>query len=233
VSETDYFGAVHAAGDGEPSWAATQTAEPTDSEAVEPVQAAAEPAADEWEPLPPASLEERVAAVESWLGPRVAETERAEELGRMQAMAELAHEMPARELAEHAAAATEKAISDRLGLVQQPAGIEDVIAAADQIAAHHLGEEDWGRLREPVVEELMRHPQWLHSVQGNPDPATLASTYVTVAATMRAAEGARAQAVESKRWAETLSGGSSRPATQTADEQYWAAVRAADAGGYR
>jgi hypothetical protein len=32
--------------------------------------------------------------------------------------------------------------------------------------------------------------------------------------------------------AQTLTGGSSRPATQTADEEYWSRVRAADSGGY-
>jgi hypothetical protein len=225
------FDAVLAAGDGAASWAAAQAAEPVDSEAAQPVDAAV-PAPDEWEPLPPHSLAERVAAVEAWLGPRALEAERAEELDRYHAAVNQAHGMSAAELAATAAEATERAVTERLGLVEQPAGIEDVIAAADEIAAHHLG-DNWERLREPVVEEMMRHPAWLHAVQGNPDPATLASTYVTVAATMQAAEGARAQTAESKRWAATMSGGSNRPATQTPDEEYWDAVRSAGSGGYR
>jgi hypothetical protein len=230
VSETDYFGAVQAAGDGQPSWAASQNAEPVDS--TEPAEAAGvPPASDQWEPLPSQSLEQRVEAMESWLGPRVIDTERAEELGRYQQLVDQAHGMSAAELAGLAAQATEAAVTDRLGLVQQPAGIEQFLAAGEEIAAAHVPE--WNEVRDQVFAEMQARPQWLMDAHANPTPAVLGQTFVSVAATMRAAEGARSQMAEAKRQAQTMSGGSSRPATQTADEEYWAAVRSAGSGGYR
>jgi hypothetical protein len=230
---SDYFASVQAAGDGEPSWAVTsqpvdESAEPA---ALEPQDAAAEPAASEWEPLVPASLEERVAAVESWLGPRVIEMERAEELARHQALVDQAHGMPAGLLAEHAAAATQRAIEQRLGIVEQPPTVERFLQAGEEIAAAHVPE--WADVRERVFEEMQARPQWLLEAQANPSPAVLGQTFVSVASTLKAAETARSQMHEAKREAQTLSGGSNRPATQTPDEQYWEAIRAAGSGGYR
>lgn len=229
MSEPDYFDAVRTAGDGNPSWAGSQAAEPADMD-TDPVDAAV-PAPDVWEPLPPGSLEQRVSAVEAWLGPRVADTERAEQLARHQAMVDQAHGMSPAELAANVAQATEQAISSRLGIVEQPASVEQFLQAGEEIAAAHVPE--WNDVRERVFAEMQARPQWLHEAQGNPTPAVLGRTFVSIASTLRAVETARLQDAEMKRQATTMSGGSSRPATQTPDEEYWQAVRAAGAGGYR
>jgi hypothetical protein len=228
---SDDFASVLAAGDGEPSWAASSepAAEPPEPEALALEDAAAVPAL-EWEPLPSQSLEERVLAMESFLGPRVDEWQRQEQLAQMQAMADVAHGMPAADLAAHAAAATERAITERLGLVPQPATLEDVVDQADTIAASHL--DNWEELRAPVIEEMTKNPAWLHAVAGDPSPAAIASAYISVASALQTAAAAREQQRVMKEQAQTMSGGSSRPATQTADEQYWAAVRDAGRAGY-
>lgn len=76
-------------------------------------------------------------------------------------------------------------------------------------------------------------PQWLMDAHVNPTPAVLGQTFVSVDSTLKASETARSQMHEVTRQAATVSGGSNRPATQTADEEYWAGVRDAGSRGYR
>jgi hypothetical protein len=60
----------------------------------------------------------------------------------------------------------------------------------------------------------------------------LVSTFVSIASTLANANTARSQAAETKRQAATMSGASARPEPQSADEEYWARIKAAGSGGY-
>jgi hypothetical protein len=110
----------------------------------------------------------------------------------------------------------------------------DVILAADEIAQAHIA--GWGdELREQVVNEMIDRPQWMEGLGRNPTPAALAERYVSVASTLRAAEVAevaKEQARLNKEQAQTLTGGSSRPASLTPDQAYWERVKSVNTGRY-
>jgi hypothetical protein len=107
----------------------------------------------------------------------------------------------------------------------------DAILAADEIAAAHI--PGWGdELREQVVNEMIDRPQWMEGLGQNPSPADIASRYVSVAATLKAAEVAKEQARLSKEQAQTLTGGSNRPASLSPDQEYWSRIKAAGKHGY-
>ena len=74
-------------------------------------------------------------------------------------------------------------------------------------------------------------PQWLPDAPENLTPAVLGSTFVTVTSTLAAANAAKAQMRESRREAETMSGASARPGTQTANEEIFRGSRARGAAG--
>lgn len=101
--------------------------------------------------------------------------------------------------------------------------------------------EDWDTYRDQIAELVQSNPHLL----GSGDSMTLEQAtsglelayravkgHVLSTAGGQAADDAAEAARLAKEQAQTMSGGSSRPATQTADEQYWAAVRAASRGSY-
>jgi hypothetical protein len=227
VSDTDYFDRVRAAV--EPSWADHEREKiPDETTGAVPVEPTAE--ADEWEPLEPLTLDERLANVEAYLAPRAVEQQRDEQLERMQRQADEAFEMEPRELAIHAAEAARLRTMDELGVTPRPATMEDTLAAGEEIAAAHI--ENWAEIRESVFDEMQARPQWLYEVEANPSPAALGQAFVSVASVLAQAHTAQEQQAATRREAQTMGGASSRPATQTADEEYWDRIRAAGTGGY-
>jgi hypothetical protein len=179
------------------------------------------PDVPEWEPLPSMSLEERVQNVEAFLGPRVADIQRAEELDRMQRHAEAFQDASPHEAADYVAQATRQAVEQRLGIQQaQGPSLPEIQAAADEMAGHHFGDE-WPELRERVVEEMLREPRWLDPIRsGTLDAPSLATTFITVASNLRRVEASQAQMAENRRQAQTMSGGSSKPGSQSDEDAY-------------
>jgi hypothetical protein len=110
--------------------------------------------------------------------------------------------------------------------------------AENRMRAQH---EDWDTYRDQIAELVQNNPHLL----GTGDSMTLEQATSGLELAYRAVKGhvlsttagqAASDAAEAarlaKEQAQTMSGGSSRPATQTAEEEYWAAVRAASSGSY-
>jgi len=108
--------------------------------------------------------------------------------------------------------------------------------AESQMRAQH---EDWDTYRDQIAELVRDNPHLLGTEQdlgqvtsGLELAYKAVKGHVLSTTAGQAASDAAEAARLAKEQAQTMSGASSRPATQTADEQYWAAVRAAASGGY-
>jgi hypothetical protein len=135
-----------------------------------------------------------------------------------------------RQLAALVDQATRQAVSERLGVVEEPATMAEILAQGESLAAPHI--ENYSEVRQSIMDELVERPAWLEEVRSNPSPAVLAKTFVNVASVLAAAETARSQTASMRREAQTMSGASARPGTQSDDEQAWARIKAAGSGGY-
>ena len=164
------------------------------------------------------------------LAPRVIEEERDRQLTQHQELVELAHSVPPEQLASLVSEATRHAVEERLGVAPREATMAEVLAEGERLAEAHV--PNWNEVRDSVMDELVARPSWLSDVNNNPTPATLGQAFVSVASVLAAADTARAQAAESKRAAQTMSGAGARPASQNDDEAQWARIRAAGSQGY-
>ena len=115
-------------------------------------------AAEEWAPeaepqVPSLSLEQRLENIEGFLGPRIAHAKESERFDRHARLVEQAHAMDPRDLAALVDASTRQAVAERLGVVEQPPTMAQVLESGEEIAAAHLGDR-WPEVRDQVFENF-------------------------------------------------------------------------------